>query len=79
MHHTIAALKQAIKQSLTTRAADFTKLPKLECVPARKGLALPRASHSGEIALVGSQRLRAMLATVPVLFAHNAVTVAENK
>ena len=39
-----------------------------------KGLALPRASHSGEIALAGSSRLRSTLAAAPVLFAHAVVT-----
>ena len=34
---------------------------------ALKGLALPRASHSGEIALSGSHRLRSTLVAVPVL------------
>jgi hypothetical protein len=37
---------------------------------ALKGLALPRASHSSEIALAGSCRLRSTLAAAPVLFAH---------
>jgi hypothetical protein len=37
-------------------------------VHAPKGLALPRASQSGEIA--GSRRLRSTLAAAPVLFAH---------
>jgi hypothetical protein len=37
---------------------------------ALKELALPRASHSGEIALAGSRLLRATLAAAPVLFAH---------
>ncbi len=40
-----------------------------ECVRALKGLVLPRASHSGEIALAGSRRLCSTLAAVPVLFA----------
>ncbi len=40
---------------------------------------LRRASHSGEIGLAGSRRLRAMLAAVLVVFAHAVVTVAENK
>jgi hypothetical protein len=31
-----------------------------------KGLALPRACHSGEIALVGSRRLHSTLAEAPV-------------
>ena len=41
---------------------------------ALKGLALRRASHSGEIVLAGSRRLRSTLAAAPVLFAHAAVT-----
>ena len=36
------------------------------------------ASHSGDIALAGSRRLRATLAATPVLFAHTVVTVAKN-
>ncbi len=43
-----------------------------------KDLALPRTSHSGEIALPGSRRLRSTLAAAPVLFAHAIVTVVEN-
>ncbi len=46
-------------------------------VHALEGLALC-ASHSGEIALVGSRHLRATLVAAPVLFAHAAVTVVEN-
>ena len=42
-----------------------------------KELALPRACHSGEIALAGSRRLHSTLAAAPVLFAHDVVTVAE--
>ncbi len=45
-----------------------------QCVHALKGLALLRASHSGEIALVGSRRLRSTLVAAPVLFAHAIVT-----
>ncbi len=45
-------------------------------VKALKELALPRATHSGEITLVGSRRLRSTLAAAPVLFAHTFVTVA---
>jgi hypothetical protein len=48
------------------------------CVRAVKGLALPRASHPGEIALSGSRHLRSTLAVAPVLFAHAVVTVAKN-
>ncbi len=50
---------------------------KAECVHTLKGLALPRASHSGKIALSGSRRLRSTLAAVPVLFAHDVVTEIE--
>ncbi len=46
-------------------------------VHALKGLALPRASHSGEIALAGSRHLRSTLAAAPVLFAHAAITVGK--
>jgi hypothetical protein len=43
---------------------DFSKA---KCVRARKGLALPRARHSGEIALSSSRRLRSTLVAAPVL------------
>ena len=42
-----------IRDCVSTRGADSTKRPKLECVHAQEGLALPRASRSGEIALAG--------------------------
>lgn len=48
-----------------------------DCVHALKGLALPRVSHSGEIALSGSRRLRSTLAAAPVLFARAVVTAAK--
>ena len=38
-----------------------------QSVPARKGLVLPRANPSDEIALAGSCRLRSTLVAVPVL------------
>ena len=50
---------------------------KAVCVHALKGLALPRATHSGEIALLGSRCLRSMLAAAPVLFAHAVFTEIE--
>ncbi len=59
--------------------ADSTKLPKLECVHALKGLALPRASYSDEIVLADSRRLHFTLAAVPVLFVHAAVTEAKTR
>ena len=45
-----------------------------------KGLALPRASHSGEIALAGSRRLHSTLAlaAAPAFFAHAVVTEIKN-
>ena len=43
-------------------------------VHALKGLALPRASHSGEIALAGLHRLRSTLVAAPVLFTRAVVT-----
>ncbi len=57
--------------------AETTKHLKVECVSALKGLALPGASHSDEIALVGSRCLRSTLAAAPVLFALAVVTVTE--
>jgi hypothetical protein len=50
-----------------------------ECVRALKALALPRASHSGEIALSSSRCLcsTVTLAAAPVLFAHAVVTVTK--
>ncbi len=54
-----------------------TKLPQLECVHALKGLALPRASQSGENARSGLRRLRSMRVAAPVLFVYDAVTVAK--
>ena len=66
------------KHTQLFRDADTTKLRKLECVHTLKGLALPRASHSGEIALAGSRRLRSTLAAAPVHFVHAAVTVANS-
>ena len=38
---------------------------------ARKGLALSRSSHPGEIVLSGSHRLRYTLVAAPFLFAHD--------
>ncbi len=42
-------------------------VPFAEYAHALKGLALPRASHSSEIALVGSHRQRSTLVTAPGL------------
>ncbi len=52
-----------------------------ECVRALIGLALPRASHPGEIALAVSRRLCSTLVvvTMTVLFVHAVVTVAKNR
>ena len=49
------------QETFAVRGADSTKFPKLECVHALNGLALPCASHYGEIALAGSRRLRSTL------------------
>ncbi len=72
-------LKCAKRFRCDARGADSTKLPKLECVHTLKGLALPCVSHSGEIALAGSRRLRSTLAVAPVLFVHAVATVAKNE
>ena len=44
---------------------------------ALKGLALPRTSHSGEIALADSRRLHCLRAAAPVPFKHTIVTAAK--
>ena len=49
------------------RGGYSTYFTKSKSVHTLKGLALPRASHSGEIALAGSRRLHSMLAAAPVL------------
>ena len=49
------------------------------CVCVRKGLVLPLACHSGEIALAGLCRLHSSLAKAPVLFADAVITVAKKK
>ena len=45
------------------------------CMHALKGLALPRASHSSEITLVGSRLLRSTLTAAPVPYVHAVVIV----
>ncbi len=50
---------------------------KAECVRALEGLALPRVSHSGEIALSGSRRPRPTVAAARILLAHAGVTEVE--
>ena len=47
-----------------------------ESVRTLEGLALPRASHSSDIALSGLRCQRFTLAATPVLFMHAIVTVA---
>jgi hypothetical protein len=64
---------------MINRGANSIKLSNLECAHALKGLALPHASHSGEIALPGSLRLRSTLAAAPVLFVHAAVAVSKSE
>ena len=51
-----------------------TYFTKSKSVHTLKRLALPRACHSGGIALAGSRHLRSTLAAAPVLFAHAVVT-----
>ena len=52
---------------------------RVQCLHSLKGLALPRASHSGEIALAGSRHLRSTLAAASILSAHVVVTEIKNK
>ncbi len=74
------ALVDACGCALVCRGGSCTQA---ECVRALKELALPRAttwraSHSGEIALSSSRRIRSAHAAAPVLFAHAVVTVAKS-
>ena len=46
-------------------------------VHAPSGLALARASHSGEITLAASRRLRSTRTAAPVLFANAVITETE--
>ncbi len=62
------------RQRHHTRGGYSTYFTKSKSVHTLKGLALPRACHSGKIALAGSRRLRSMLVAAPVLFAHAVVT-----
>ncbi len=57
-----------------SRGGYSTYFTKSKSVHTLKGLALPRACHSGEITLAGSRRLHSTLAAAPVLFAHAVVT-----
>ena len=61
------------------RGGYSTYFTKSKSVHTLKGLALPRACHSGEIALAGSRHLRSTLAAAPVLFAHAVVTEKTHK
>ena len=65
----------------STETLGLSILPitsKAECVHARKGQAAAAcASHSGEITLAGSRRLRSTLAAAPVLSPQAAVTETE--
>ena len=65
--------------SIELRGGYSTYFTKSKSVHTVKGLALPRASHSDEIALAGSRRLRSTLAAAPVLLAHAVVTEIKNK
>ena len=61
---------------ICARGTYFTKS---KSVHTLKGLALPRASRSGEIALASSRRLHSTLAVAPVLFTHAVATEIKNK
>ena len=64
----MAAARESLRRDL--RVADVR-----QCVRTLKDLALPYASHFGEIALAGSLFLRATLAAPSVVIAHATVTV----
>ena len=57
---------------------DSTKVFKAVWVHALKGLALPRVSHSDEIAMSDLRRVCSMLVVDPVIFAHDVVTVSKS-
>jgi hypothetical protein len=69
-----ACRTRAILATRASRGDYSASYLKAKCVHALKGLALPRASHSREIALAGSSRLRSTLAAAQVLFAQAVVT-----
>jgi hypothetical protein len=74
LKHAVLAAKYFLSKAGTILASAQKKINKVwwiavMCMRALKGLALQRASHSGEIALPGSRRLRSTLAAAPVLFA----------
>ncbi len=71
--HAHRMVQWKVKKANNTRDRDQ---PILAAVSS-EGLALPRVSHSGEIALAGSRRLRSTLAVAPVLFAHAVVAKAK--
>ena len=73
-----ARLGYCMQQHNSSRTTGGGGCMQAKYVRALKGLALPRASHSGEIALSGSRRLRSTLAAARILFAHTVVTVAKN-
>jgi hypothetical protein len=64
--------------ALYTHFVNGSKCTHAECVRALKGLVLPRASHSGELALAGTRCLLPMLLAAPVLLAHAVVTVLQS-
>jgi hypothetical protein len=53
--------------SALARGGHSTYFTKSKSVHTLKGLALPRACHSGDITLAGSRRLHSTLAAAPVL------------
>ena len=60
-------------------SAYSTKLPKLECVCAQKGLALPQAWNAGDVSPPGRCRRSDSRAAVPVHSAHAVVIVSKDK
>jgi hypothetical protein len=75
----IRCIVLATRQAVNARGGYSNYFTKSKSVHTLKGLALPRASHSGEIALAGSRRLHSTLAAAPVLFAYAVVTEIKNK
>jgi hypothetical protein len=69
----------SLNKEQSSKVGYSTYFTKSKSVHTLKGLVLPRACHSGEIALAGSRRLHDTLAAAPVLFAHAGVTEIKNK
>ena len=79
LSESLADVSTATVMGDSGRGGYSTYFTKSKSVRTLKELALPRAFHSGEIALAGSRRLHSTLAAAPVLFAHAVVTEIKNK